>query len=232
MSRTDPTATLHEETMGSSLNESSDHAQAARAAGGGRLAVLKRRVTDDASLVEAVVAGDAHAVAELFDRYGYVICGVFVRALGGTQDLEDLMQDAFLTIVRRCSTLRDPAALRSFVVSVAIRIARNELRKRAFRQFIGLEDVPEPPVCPAHDPEAAQAVRHIYAVLEKLDTDSRLAFVVRHLEGYELTEAADICDCSLATIKRRLAKAEKCFEAMSRNDPVLRQLLEDGRQEP
>jgi RNA polymerase sigma-70 factor (ECF subfamily) len=191
--------------------------------------VLKRRVSDDSSLVESVVAGDSHAVAELFDRYSYVIRGVFIRAMGNTNDLEDLMQEAFLTIVRRCSTLRNPDALRSFVVSIAIRIARNELRRRAFRQFIGLQDVVDPPVTPAHDPEAAEGVRRLYDVLSRLDTDSRLAFVVRHLEGYELTEAADICNCSLATIKRRLAKAEKCFDAMSRNDPVLLQLLENGR---
>lgn len=231
MSRPDPTATLPDQTM-ATPTASIEQPPASRATARGSLAVLHRRVTDDASLVEAVVAGDAHAVAELFDRYAYVIRGVFVRAMGGTTELEDLMQEAFFTIVRRCSTLRDPGALRSFVVSVAIRIARNELRKRAFRQFIGLEDAPEPPVTPAHDPEAAEAVRAIYRVLERLDTDSRLAFVVRHLEGYELTEAADICNCSLATIKRRLAKAEKCFDAMSRNDPALKQVLEDRRDGP
>jgi RNA polymerase sigma-70 factor (ECF subfamily) len=201
---------------------------APRAQPRGSVAVLQRRVTDDASLVEAIVAGDGPAVAELFDRYAYVVRGVFIRALGGTDELDDLMQEAFLTIVRRCHTLRDPEALRSFVVSVAIRISRNELRKRALRRFIGLEEVVEPPVTPEHDPSAAEAVRRVYAVLRRLDTEARLAFVVRHLEGYELAEAADICSCSLATLKRRLAKAEKCFEAMSRNDPVLKRLLEDG----
>lgn len=195
------------------------------------MAVLQRRVSDDASLVQALAAGEGPAVAELFDRYAYVVRGVFVRALGTTSDLEDHMQEAFLTIVRRISTLRDPGALRSFVVSVAVRLARNELRRRAFRQFIGLHEVIDPPVTPAHDPEASEAVRRLYAVLSRLDTDSRLAFVVRHLEGFELTEAADVCNCSLATIKRRLAKAEKCFEAMARRDPVLRSLLAAGGRE-
>jgi len=201
----------------------------ARPETGGSVALLQRRLSDDASLVEGLVAGRGPAVAELFDRYAYVVRGVFVRALGGAADLEDLMQDAFLTIVRRISTLRDPEALRSFVVSVAVRIARNELRRRSFRQFIGLDEVPEPPVTPAHNPEATESVRRVYGVLHRMDADTRLAFVVRHLEGFELTEAAGICGCSLATIKRRLVKAERCFEAMSRNDPVLSQLIETGR---
>jgi RNA polymerase sigma-70 factor, ECF subfamily len=206
-----------------------------RAAGGqprGSVAVLRARGADDASLVERIADGDSHAVAELFDRYGQVVRGVLIRSTGGTTDLEDLMQEAFLIIVRRSCTLRDPSALRSFVVSVAIRVARNELRKRAVRRFIGFDDSVHTPVTPPHDPEVAQRVSRVYEALARLDTESRLAFVVRHLEGYELTEAADICNCSLSTIKRRLAKAEKCFEAMSRTDPVLRRLLDDGRADP
>jgi RNA polymerase sigma-70 factor (ECF subfamily) len=228
MSRSVPYETLPVRDMGSTSRaaESSDRDKAGQ---GGSVAVLQRKVMNDGALVEALLAGHAPAVAELFDRYAYVVRGVFVRALGGPTDLEDLMQDAFLVIVRRIGTLRDPEALRSFVVSVAVRIARNELRRRAFRQFIGFDEVIDPPVTPAHDPEAAEAVRRVYEVLSRLDTDSRLAFVVRHLEGYELTQAAEICGCSLATIKRRLVKAEKCFEAMSRNDPVLSRLLETGR---
>lgn len=194
------------------------------------MAVLHRVAPDDESLLDGLLAGDDHAVASLCDRYGWQIRGVLTRTLGSTTDIEDLMQETFLIIVRRCSTLRDRKAFRPFVVSVAIRVARNELRKRALRRLIGLEDAPELPVTPPHDPSVSQAVGRVYEALSKLDADTRVAFVVRHVEGYELTEAADICGCSLATIKRRLAKAEKCFEAMSKGDPVLRELLNaEGR---
>jgi RNA polymerase sigma-70 factor (ECF subfamily) len=67
--------------------------------------------------------------------------------------------------------------------------------------------------------------------LNKLDAESRAAFVLRHVEGCDLGETATACNCSLATIKRRLAKAEKRFEAISRADPVLRTFLQE-RGEP
>jgi len=197
------------------------------------VAVLHRVAADDQILLDGLLAGDDHAVASLCDRYGWQVRGVLTRTLGSTLDVEDLMQETFLTIVRKCSTLRDRKAFRPFVVSVAIRVARNELRKRALRRFIGLDVAPELPVTPPHDPAARQAVDRVYEVLSRMDADTRVAFVARHVEGFELTEAAEICGCSLATIKRRQAKAEKCFEAMSRGDPVLSKLLNaEGRRGP
>ena len=197
------------------------------------MAVLHRVAADDQILLDGLLAGDDHAVASLCDRYGWQVRGVLTRTLGSTLDVEDLMQETFLTIVRKCSTLRDRKAFRPFVVSVAIRVARNELRKRALRRFIGLDVAPELPVTPPHDPAARQAVDRVYEVLSRMDADTRVAFVARHVEGFELTEAAEICGCSLATIKRRLAKAEKCFEAMSRGDPVLSKMLNaEGRRGP
>ena len=53
---------------------------------------------------------------------------------------------------------------------------------------------------------------------------SRLLFVLRHVEGLELTELAEVVGCSLATVKRRLSRADQRFRAITRNDPVLRQL--------
>ena len=66
-----------------------------------------------------------------------------------------------------------------------------------------------------------------FRALDQLDSLSRAAFVLRHVEGYELEETARLCGCSLATIKRRLARAEKRFQALSRGDAVLRDLLSE-----
>jgi DNA-directed RNA polymerase specialized sigma24 family protein len=56
--------------------------------------------------------------------------------------------------------------------------------------------------------------------------------VARHVEGYGLAEAAELCKCSLATYKRRLARAEKRFEALSRGDPVLKEMFCAPGREP
>lgn len=188
------------------------------------LVALPFAALDEAQLVAGILEKNPKAVAQLYDTYAPLIRGLLARTLGGSRDVDDLAQDTFMTVISRCEAIRDPSALRSFVVGVTFRVARNHLRKRALRRFLALEEVSEPEVA-ARDPEAVERVRHVYEALDKLDTDSRVAFVARYVEGYELAEAAEVCDCSLATFKRRLARAEKRFEALSRGDPVLQAMF-------
>jgi RNA polymerase sigma-70 factor, ECF subfamily len=191
------------------------------------LPVLRR---DDQELLEGLREQKPAAVGELLSRYSDLVRRFLARTLGSTVDVEDLAQETFLIVLRRCCDVRDPEALRSFVVSVAIRVARNELRKRAIRRFVGLDTAAELPVVPPHDAAVVQGLRHLYQALDRLDGESRVAFVLRHVEGYDLMEAAQASSCSLATIKRRLTRAEKRFQALAAGDPVLRAFLDAGRE--
>jgi len=198
---------------------------------GAKLLALPLCPIDDDELVSGLCEQQPAAVAELLSRYTDLVRCFLVRTLGSAADLDDLTQETFLTVIRRVGTLREPTALRSFVVSVAIRVARNELRKRSIRRFVGLEAEGDLPVALPHDAAAAQGVRHLYAALDRMNANHRLAFVLRHVEGYDLLEAAGICGCSLATLKRWLARAEQRFGAIARADPVLRELLDTPRRD-
>jgi RNA polymerase sigma-70 factor (ECF subfamily) len=193
---------------------------------GGAVVRLHPEVGTEHEFVEALRARQPWAVGRLIERYSAIVRRSLYRVLGTTVDLDDLEQDTFVTVLARCHTLRDPDALRSFIVSVAMRLARNELRKRAIRRFVGL-DVLDNIGVPAHDPAAAQCARRVYAALDQLDPGVRIAFVLRHVEGCELTETAAACGCSLATVKRWLARAEEKLRAFALQDDVLRSLIDN-----
>ena len=148
--------------------------------------------------------------------------------LGRSAEVEDLTQETLLIVVRRVDEIRDPTALRSFVYSVAVRVARNELRKRATRRWISWSDAPRAVrIVPPHDAVAADAVRRIYSVLDRMSAELRVAFVLRFVEGHELAEGARVAGCSLATFKRRISRAEARFESLARKDPMLFERLEN-----
>jgi RNA polymerase sigma-70 factor (ECF subfamily) len=152
-----------------------------------------------------------------------------VRMIGPDADLDDLVQEALLIVVRRHADIRDPAALRSFVYGVAVRVCRNELRKRAIRRFIPWNDAPvDARAAPLRDPTLTDAVHRVQQALDKLDAELRIAFVLRFVEGYELAEGAKLAGCSLATYKRRLSRAQKRFHLIASRDPILARWLEEG----
>lgn len=199
--------------------------------GGAKVVKLRPAGIDEIELVERLQRGDAEAVEHLIHAYSSLVRQSLFRVLGSAHDLDDLEQDTFVTVLARCHTLRDPLALRSFVVSVAMRIARNELRKRAIRRFVGLDVAGDHMREPAYDAVRAELLRHVYAALNRLSPNIRIAFVLRHVEGCELAEVAVACGCSLSTVKRWLTAADQRLQEYVATDPAL-QSLTSGQAAP
>jgi RNA polymerase sigma-70 factor (ECF subfamily) len=63
-----------------------------------------------------------------------------------------------------------------------------------------------------------------------MNAEARMAFVLRHVEGLELTEVAAALDVSLATAKRRLQHADKRLRAAAERDPLLANYVHHGTQ--
>lgn len=186
---------------------------------------------DDARLVAALQRGEARAPGELFDRYGPLVNRLLQRILGGDPDHDDRVQETFLEALRAVASLRDGHALRPWITTIAVRVARSELRRRRVRRFLSLE-APEslPDVAGVDDPAARELLRDAWQVLETLPVDERLAFTLRYVHGEELTDVAAACGCSLASVKRWLARAEQRFVAQCRTHPELaRRLAQGGR---
>jgi RNA polymerase sigma-70 factor (ECF subfamily) len=144
------------------------------------------------------------------------------RALG-SDDLEDLVQEVFLRTFTALPTLRDPTAIRSFVIGVTLRVAATERRRRRSRCWLQLTSTGElPETGPApetHEPR--EAIARLSAILDSFSPESYRAIELRYLEGKELTEVARAIDVSLATVKRRLARASARLRSVVKREPAL-----------
>ncbi|APR75562.1 RNA polymerase sigma factor RpoE [Minicystis rosea] len=178
---------------------------------------------DDAGLARAVADGEPGAAAAVWDRYGTMVQSLLRRILGPGGEVDDHVQETFIQFFRDVKKLRDPAALRPFLLGIAVRVARSALRRRRIRRWLMLTDsgvLPDEPV-EGVDEGAREALARLYRLLDKLDDKARLLFVLRYVEGLELTETAEASGVSLATAKRHLAKATARVRAMAENDGIL-----------
>lgn len=182
----------------------------------------------DAELVEAVKrVRDLAALGVVWDRYSEMVRSVLRSALGADASIEDLLQDVFMALMKGLDTLREGAKLRSFLISVAVRLAALELRRRKIRRWVILSPtgtVPEPPVAP-RDVEGRQALRALYRILDQLGTRRRLAFVLRHVHELEMLEVAEVLGVSESTAKREVARARAQITRCASLDPALRHYL-------
>jgi RNA polymerase sigma-70 factor (ECF subfamily) len=199
--------------------------------GSGRLFLVNdvRAPHTDADLVAGYLRGEEWAAAALWDRFAPLVRRILFRAMGPGHDIEDLVQETFLRLYRKLPGLRETDALKSFVVTIATRVLQTELRSRWFRRWLGLSDdgaVPEQ-AAPGADLDARAALARFYGLLDRLAPQQRAAFVLRHIEGLELTEVSAALGVSLATIKRWLPRIHRRLHLQAARDPSLRQYLGD-----
>jgi RNA polymerase sigma-70 factor (ECF subfamily) len=177
----------------------------------------------DAQLVEAVARGEKLALSAVWDRYAELVRGVLFASLGPDSAAEDLLQEVFLALFRGAKNIKQGSALRGYLIGVAVRLAALELRRRKVRRWVNLSptgELPEMPVFP-RDVEGMEALRALGRVFDRLNTRRRLAFVLREVEGLELSETAHALGVSESTAKREVARAREQVFLWASREPSL-----------
>jgi len=189
---------------------------------------------DDATLASALIANDMRAPRVAWTRFAPMVHRMLKRAFGPGQDIEDMVQDVFLCLFKKVEGLREPKALKSFVIAITTKTIQYEIRQRRVRAWVHLSKSPQlvDGRTDQPDPAARQALARFYEVLGRLKTDDQVVFTLRFLEGLELTEVAAALDISVATTKRRLDRIWKRLSLLVERSPglatYLRRSDEDG----
>lgn len=173
----------------------------------------------DGALVERAIDGDRWAKEALYRRHVRRVTNAVTRIAGRTADADDAVQEAFLVAFTRLDALRDPGAFRGWIAQIAVNEVRGRLRKRRWMRRFGLGRDEDDDAClealasAEATPEMRAELARLDAVLARMDPELRMAWMLRHVEGWELTEVATALGCSLATAKRRLAEAGAIVDA-------------------
>jgi RNA polymerase sigma-70 factor (ECF subfamily) len=168
----------------------------------------------DEELVRRAQAGDAWAEEALFRRHIGRVGQIATRLLGRGSDAEDAIQDSFVIALEQLPKLREGAAFRSWLLRIVVHQAHRRYRKRRMLTRLGFvqhDDLDS--LCNQSrsdlSPDLRAELAKLDLVLQSIATADRFAWILRHVEGFRLDEVAIACDCSLATVKRRIAAADQ-----------------------
>lgn len=177
---------------------------------------------DDRELVAGLRRHEPWAPAALVERHGVHLRKVLIRVLGGgDSELGDAFQEVILHAWKGIGRLNDPLALKAWLTRIAIFTARKAIRRRRRnRWLLFFEHLPEPPMAWA-DAGLREAAAGVYRIFERMPVDERIPFALRMLEGMDLEATAAACGMSVATVRRRLQRAEQRFFKMARRFEAL-----------
>lgn len=199
----------------------------------GEVVPLPFLAEDDLALVQGLLADNPGAKSAFFTRYSGDVERLITHLIGLDRDLADILQEVFVQALASVRSLRDPNALKPWLLRIATHSARRTLRNRTRRSWLRIfvdsdEEARVEPMSQGLDTEGRETLRAVYAVLNRIPADERIAFALRYIDGMELTEVAAACSVSLATVKRRLRRSEERFLRSARSHPMLEQWVEEG----
>lgn len=187
------------------------------------------RPAEDSELVARCQAGDPAALRALFERERSRVHGLLFRVVGSNTHMDDLLQETFLQVFRSLPSFRGESSLRTWIDRCAIRVAYAHFAKKA--RVPGLECVQD---VDAQAPSAEErtsmreAVRRLYAELDRLEARQRTAFTLFAIENRSLREVAEIMESTLTTAKVRVWRARRALEQRARKDPLLSEFFADA----
>ncbi|GAB6903345.1 RNA polymerase sigma factor [Kineosporia succinea] len=170
----------------------------------------------DTDLVLAAQRGDVGALGVLLQRHRAGMTVAAVGVLGHRPEIEDVVQDSCLIVLRRLGDLREPQAFGGWVRTVVRNQARQHLRSRTALVMPDLEGTRPAPHDrdDPHDLDPARlAERHalgdwVWQALDQLSPEHRLVTMLRYfteVTAYE--QIAAICGVPVGTVRSRLNHA-------------------------
>jgi RNA polymerase sigma-70 factor (ECF subfamily) len=171
---------------------------------------------NDDALLDALKHGDERVFTELVERWSGMMLRVARSHLGDHAVAEDVVQDAWLTVLRSLDRFERRSTLRTWVLGIVVNLARS--RARAERRTVGVPSDPDGPAVdstrflPANHPRwphhwalepspwrtpeddllAGETRRVVFAAIQSLPVTQREVLVLRDLQGLAATDVCNI----------------------------------------
>lgn len=195
---------------------------------------------EDRELVRRCRGGDERAFERLFVRHRGAVTGLVYRMLGPSPELEDLVQDVFIQVLRSLGSFRDEARFSTWLYRVALNVVLMHRRASGRRPRLVEEEQAAPAVdgAPsAHEAlETRRRVAAFYALLGRLSDKKRAVYVLHELEGLTPARIGEIVQAPVLTVRTRLFYARRELADWIEEDPALAAQLseaaEPGEEQP
>ena len=169
----------------------------------------------DAELIGRAAAGDAQALAVLYDRYSSVVLSFAYRMVGDRQLAEEVLQEAFFRAWQQGRAFNaGRGTFITWLLSITHNLAIDEIRKRQRRPQKAESEEPEALLAFVADTSAGAAVEDevwlgslreaIVGALRDLPDAQREAIELAYFQGLTQREISERLGEPLGTVKTRM----------------------------
>lgn len=162
----------------------------------------------DYDLFERVQNGDMVAFNDLVNKYKKRLMNVITRMVQSQEEAEDIVQETFVRVYQHRESFDFRHCFSTWLYTIALNLARNELRKRKRFKFYDIFDLKGNEAEIAVEMQVPTNLPQVLKrAIENLPEKYKTAFVLRDIEELPYDEVAKVMNIPLGTVKSRVNRA-------------------------
>ncbi|MGE5434297.1 MAG: RNA polymerase sigma factor [Candidatus Doudnabacteria bacterium] len=164
----------------------------------------------DFGVLRKAQRGDERAFSLIVRAYEVPVFNYVMRLVGDRALAEDLTQEVFIRVFQGLPKFSLRSKFTTWLFQVTKNRVLDELRASARRPraLVALDDAPQLEVLDA-PAEQVEMIEALWTAVDGLNTDLKMALLLRDVVGLSYNEIADSLDTTLATVKWRIFKARE-----------------------
>jgi RNA polymerase sigma-70 factor (ECF subfamily) len=178
-------------------------------------------IDQDEKIVREVQTGRTEAFSHLVNRHKDKVYAILLRLVRDPDAAEELAQETFVRAWRGIGGFRGQALFGTWLVQIAIHLARDRMRERRRSRTVSLDELLDKTADDAmladtrsrRDPLAEiderDMVKRVESALGDLPPSYREVFVLHHIEDVPYEEIARLTGDSIGSLKVRAHRARK-----------------------
>ena len=171
-------------------------------------------MSDIEKYVEDAINGDSEAFSKLYEvskRQVYFTC---LRFLKNEQDAQDIMQEVYITVIKKLPELTDKKRFQAWVNRVAVNKCKNFLKSKRTVSLDEMQDdenypeIPDDNLLPEEYVLNAAKRQIVLDIMEKALSDIQYQTVIMfYFDNMSVAEIAEITESPVGTVTYRLNAA-------------------------
>jgi RNA polymerase sigma-70 factor (ECF subfamily) len=173
---------------------------------------------EERQLAGGAIAGDADAVQALWHAHRRWVAAILLAHKPRDAEIDDLLQEVAVLLVKNIRTLNDPAAVKPWLRTIAINLARSSGRRtRVARKVMPVVAAEARRATDRRESESAPPRRSDRGALalelaQTLPMDYREPLLLRAVRGLSYRQIADVMGVPMTTIETRIARARRMLK--------------------
>lgn len=181
------------------------------------------RDNNDQELVKKAQRGNKAAFSALVVKYQYKIANLVIRYVKDEDDVQDIVQEAFIKAYQGLAKFRGDSAFYTWLYRIAINSAKNYIvsqRRKTSSRATGIEDTEHMESValikefdtPEENIITSEIEKTIYQTIKELPEDLKVVITLREIEGMTYDEIASVMECPIGTVRSRIFRAREAID--------------------